>query len=399
MKSNRYILFLVLLIVVSCTTPQNTVPPQPTSTIISNTSTLPPSPIETNTETPIPHDISHECVSLSETKLTGTGYFLVEKTDTASTWIYNMKSMTLEEKVKKFVNMKADSKGEALSYVTWTNGGSDWFFTVEKQGKIFQTPLKEASYSTGWVNDHTLILENDPFLYTVFVDPYTEEKIRLDTNFPDMWMYPNEVSHYWFKTIPVFDPSLEYAVYPIYIPDSYNTINFIQVKDMTSLGRFQATINDYPEWSPTGESFAIFSFFDNKRELIRVFKDGKVNVLTDLYSKYLDYWFYYYRWSPDGQRIAAWFSEGRPSGDEYLAIIDLEHNTTTVSCIISGAVFNFPQWSPDGNQFVVRMYSERDQAIQFIVVDVEKMSYSVLDSTEDTIPVPMGWLTFKPDRK
>lgn len=310
-----------------------------------------------------------------------------------------MQSMTLEEKTNKFIGMQAAPTGDALSYVTWTNDKPDWFLTVEEQNKIIHIPLNADSSFISWVSENTLIVENDPSSHTVFVDPYTGERKQLDTNYPDMWMYPNEVSRVWFKSIPVFDPSLVYAVYPTYIPDSYNTINFIQTEAMTSLGRFQTTINDYPEWSPNGESFVIFSFFNNKHELIRVFKDGKVDVLTDLDSKYPDYWLYYYRWSPDGKRIVAWLSEGQSAGDKHLAIIDLEHNTTTISCLISGASFNFPQWSPDGKQFVVRAYSEVDQKIQIVVIDVESMSYSVLDSTEDAIPVPMAWLTFKPDRK
>jgi dipeptidyl aminopeptidase/acylaminoacyl peptidase len=208
------------------------------------------------------------------------------------------------------------------------------------------------------------------------------------------------------STLAVFDPSLEYVVYPRMSANSAELILFDVDKNRVITSVSPMAINFRPEWSPNGDSFVIVeplsittSGFPKQFELIKVTKTGETRRITDLNKKYPNTLINSYRWSPNGQFLAFWVNldvVANPT-TSYLAILSIETNELTITCLSSNINiydYNPPIWSPGSTFLAVTAKVKESDVANLALVDIKNYSYSILDQSESLIP--LGWLNFVP---
>jgi hypothetical protein len=341
------------------------------------------------------------CIKFSQGEPTGTGYLISrnlkrEMGDTDK--VIDMKTGDYKEYLKQ-LDIKVSPNGNALAYTDIQSDG--WDLVVENGENIIRIPVQNIR-SFAWVNPQTIAIkeDDDPQTYTLFLNPFSNELNRIETNFPDIYtgglMNP-------FRNDPVFDPSLTYVAYHSISGSEFAGISVVRIKDNVVIGNYGIFPFIYPPvWSPLGESLIIPSTLDDNRELIRVFVDQNAIALTNFEVSYPNFALYSYLWSPDGRKIAFWFlaDSSRDQEPKSLAFIDLDNGDVTVTCIQSAsnilALTDDPVWSPKSDQLVVRIEPAADNGDgALVLVDVIKMIYRVIPGTSNLSP--MGWTIFQPD--
>jgi hypothetical protein len=406
MKS-KYItvLFLIVLALTSCSIPKATELPAPIEPSGDSTAIVQISPTEKST--PISSSIdAAKCTEFSQKELAGNGYLIAMNLspsvgEMSTDKIIDMKTLDSENFVTKN-DFDVSPTGKALAYIDIQNNA--WVLIVADEEKTIEIPMQGRVTYIKWVNDQTIAIKEDyePETYTLFLNPFSGDWKRIETNFPDMYANAGGLINPWRGNIPAFDPTLTYAAYPSYVSDpGFAGINLTRIEDGAVVGRFEMFPYIYPPvWSPLGESLIVPSSIGEKRELIRVFVDHRTVALTNFSVNYPNFALYSYRWSPDGRRIAFWFVEDYRLDNKAksLAIIDLDSNNVTITCIRSeNNILDFndnPVWSPDSNQLVVQIQSNSGPSSSLALVDFRQTSYELI--VTDTYLSPVGWITFKP---
>ena len=210
----------------------------------------------------------------------------------------------------------------------------------------------------------------------------------------------------------IYDPTLTRAIYPIYLDDNEDWFTYA-IWD-PSQRRLIATLEDIyavassntaypmPKWSPDGSQFVFQGVVPArdpmKYELYAVSRDGETKQLTNL-SSVAYVWESTYSWSPDGRYIAMFLSPpigGVRSDNAHVAVLDTTTLAVTDYCVNitlsgegygSGSPLWSPIWSPDGHQFVITDWYEKDHR-HVVLVDIEKkIAVKVAEDVE-----PVGWM-------
>lgn len=344
-------------------------------------------------------DSTCEEIHQSDSGLPGNGYLLWWRT-TPEHVLTDMDGKELN-KVYATWSVYISPNRDAIAYL---NSYIEPKLVVSDETGSKEFNLPNVTPAAAWINDHTIRLyENFDELdsFALFLDINTGEITRLETNFPDFYMYPREVNRYW--SVPAFSPDLAYAIYPSYIQDTeYLGNNLIRLGDGEVIGLFSIYVRVPPVWSPTGESFLQPYFKDDVIELYRIFADNQQAVaLTNFHGTYPNFLLYSYTWSPDGEKVAAWFLEdSETSSYKSLILIDLVNNNRVIlTCIQStlsiGDLEDDIIWSPDSSQLIVRVKPGMDSETNLLWLDVEQMEYTFLDKPDNNSALN-GWLNFIP---
>jgi Tol biopolymer transport system component len=243
------------------------------------------------------------------------------------------------------------------------------------------------------------------------LDPFTGARRNLSPDLPDIYNAPDGPHWQGFGET-AYDPTLNEVVYLQGGKDgSTSPIHFVlwDTKTSRSLASFQIVgdLETVPRWSPDGKAFAFApSLFEKASqwpsyELMIVGRDGKFEQVTNLASYYPWVYISDLRWSPDGSKIAFWFSAFNQKPDfvsnapQQLAVLDLTSRQVTNYCVPGhhadaiGAVRRneAPLWSPDGDQIIIQnRYSEDHSRV--ILVDLAKgIAAQVAEDME-----PVGWM-------
>jgi len=149
---------------------------------------------------------------------------------------------------------------------------------------------------------------------------------------------------------------------------------------------------EWPAWSPDGQSLAVSSTRDGNQELYRIQQDGQgLQRLTN--DPGIDA---HPAWSPDGQWIA--FSTSR-WGDLELVVMRCD-GTGLTRLTQSRGLDDYPAWSPDGKQ--VAFASNRDGNFEIYSMDAtgKRVRNLTQDPGLDTFPTwtPDGRLTWVSNR-
>jgi len=396
MKKLTLIILVIILLSACAPKPRTLTPSIELSTITSQ----PPTPTKDVVLTYAPEGNDSRCEEIrqSDLDLIGSGYLLLWR-NTPEYILTNMDS----KETKKIPNIWSVFASPNKSAIAYLNSYLDPKLVIVDEGGIKEYTLPNVTPTITWINDHTIRLyENLDNLdtYALLLDINTGEIARLETNFPDFYMYPDEVNRYW--SIPAFDSALTYAVYPSYIYDTeYLGNTLIRLNDKKILGLFSTDIRVAPVWSPSGESFLLPYSNNDVIELYRIFaEDQDVIALTNFHSTSPNFLLNSYVWSPDGSKIAAWFLEDHESSlYKSLILIDLSNNNRVIlTCIQSTQSIGDLQdkiiWSPDSSQLIAQVKIDADSKVKLVLLDIPRLEYDLLDTKESSFPV--GWLSFEP---
>jgi hypothetical protein len=248
------------------------------------------------------------------------------------------------------------------------------------------------------------------------LNPFSGERQILEPDFPRILnTHPTvlDMLPFWEGWSGViYDPTLTRAIYPRFVGNNDEMYTYA-VWDVSER-RLIATLEEVfsssssfggnfpmPKWFPDGSRF-VFQGFDPtedpvKTELYEVSRDGQVKQLTHL-SSVAYVWESSYSWSPDGGHIAMFL--GPPLGAAFekarVAVLDTATLNITDYCIsitFSGEGYGgggpiwSPIWSPDGHQFVITDWYEKDHR-RVILVDIEKNSAVQIANDME----PVGWM-------
>jgi Tol biopolymer transport system component len=155
-----------------------------------------------------------------------------------------------------------------------------------------------------------------------------------------------------------------------------------------------------PHWSPDGSQFVfqgLVRFSDHvERELFQVSRDGQAEQVTHL-SSFANILDTNYSWSPDGGHIAFFLATKQIRYPEALvATIDMSTMMVTNYCmpiLYGGEGYGMggqpasPVWSPDGKQFLVVDWYEKDHYRVILVDVVLGLAAQIAEDME-----PVGWM-------
>jgi Tol biopolymer transport system component len=170
--------------------------------------------------------------------------------------------------------------------------------------------------------------------------------------------------------------------------------------------RIAGDLDTAPRWSLDGKQFAFApNLFQKMKwpvyEVLVVDRNGNTIQETHL----TDYFPWVYiddlSWSPDGQRIAFWFSTFREQpglsthGSLFLAVFDVTSGIVTNYCVpgdndaqLGGRRKSIPPiWSPDGKQLIVQSrYSEEHSRVILVDLAIGR-AYQIAEDMD-----PVGWM-------
>ena len=303
-----------------------------------------------------------------------------------------------EGKVTKEELVVADAIGNRLKIIPWEE---DWR----------QTPIWSD-------NEHVVInlsLPNEENsdqkpLPMLVLNPFTNERRVIKPDFSGFPVTSSADLPYWEgRWGAIYDPTLTYVVYPRIIESNdemytYAVWDISQRRLVTTLDEifssFLLTGNfPIPKWSPDGSRFVFQGFNPTADpvniELYEVNRDGQTKQLTQLApAAYV--WESSFSWSPDGRYIAMFLGSQLSAPHEKARVAVLDTLTLNVIDYCVSVTFLgdgygggplVPIWSPDGHQFVITDWYEKDHR-RVILVDIEKNSAAKI--TDDMEPV--GWM-------
>lgn len=301
--------------------------------------------------------------------------------------------------------MVANAKGQLLSVMPWEEGWIEMPAWLDNERLVINLSGLNLEESAGEKPATMLVL-----------NPFNGERQILKPDFPRFLNAPYATSlpflpfwEGWSGVI--YDPTLTRAIYPRFIGDKDEMYTYA-VWDL-SKRRLIVTLEDIfvrfsdsnfypmPKWSPDGSRFVFQGFIPTqdprKIELYEVSRAGQTTQLTHL-SSVAYIWESSYSWSPDGRHIAMFL--GPPLGAAFekarVAVLDTETLNVIDYCVnitfsgegygAGGPIWS-PIWSPDGRQFVITDWYEK-QHRRVILVDLEKNFATQI--AEDMEPV--GWM-------
>jgi Tol biopolymer transport system component len=279
----------------------------------------------------------------------------------------------------------------------------------------FQTqhtiPWDDRWYSIlGWTTDQKIIISSPklkttskpPYSY-ILVDPFNgrQQAIHLKiSDFLDESLYDLPYWGGWYGLS--IDPTLKLAVYPRQNNISkdmytYALWDISSNKALFSLEKvfsaFSSSTNSFsiPRWSIDGTQFAFVgvnqSVLPITFELFLVNRKGDVKSTNISDIAYL--WDSSLSWSPDNSHIVSLLTPPQEGAFENANIALVNTNTLEVTdlCLSVGVKESAPIWSPNGAQFLIVDYDEKDRQ-RVLLVDIEKnIVYPIAKDAE-----PIGWM-------
>ncbi len=272
-------------------------------------------------------------------------------------------------------------------------------------------PWNEGSWSyhiQGWLSDSQWLFINPrytsedekPFPVddeVILFNPFTQERKLLSL---PASMYPEGTIRFDFAegwgyhgTSVVYDPFLSRVAYledeeTMVLWDLHNEQELWRFVDKRTRMR-----NNYPIWSPDGSWLALIDGFRSEDDwvfrILLVHRDGEIVKASEIFPHLNGFVPSFSQWSPDGRYLSfLWVPS--PEGSFYHTIL-LEATSLEVidyhDCF--DETFDFPEWSPNGQQFA--LWSEEEQSL--VIVDVANNTFFYLEN----IPLrPSAWITNAP---
>ncbi len=280
----------------------------------------------------------------------------------------------------------------------------------------------------GWTVDGRLLLaydepvldasgEKQALVSYLVLDPFHDTQQLLSPEYPRLWrphsFYIIPSWDRWYGV--VYDPTLRYAVYPRIIDGNEEMYTYAlwDVSKRRQIATLEDIFASYiyyhlypmPVWSPDGSQFVFVGrvledIQDQypKIEMYLVKRDGQVEQLTHL-TPILSIQDSNFSWAPDGRHIAMFINSFVGSAYENkarVATLDLVSRDITDYCFTVtykgegyglGALPPPPIWSPDGTQFLVVDWYEKEHQRVILVDIVHGYAAQIAQDME-----PVGWM-------
>ncbi len=414
------------------TTPTLTASFTPTQTI---------EPTATSTATPIP--IVAQCISpvqaqLSDLKMDGV---LVVDEDAFQDLHSNQYMLNLVTQGR--INLRNSSNRwlrgfevspdySNLAYLDGNrNNQNDTFYVVrDGNGKIITNHYAEKDWYgfAGWQDSQHLLINLEKRQYG-FVDmplalvrwaPYSGDKEVLSPEYPDIEYIIDPVNTWggYVFAPTVYDPSMQYVVYPWVDKNGKAVISLWDLKSkgaVLNITKWYGDVGNQPKWSPNGSAFLINLPIDRDKleDLYQVDTNGQLKQLTYLSQKFSEVEFGGYSWSPDGSQIAFWVrtkpdiwnepgDAQRPRTPLRLATVDVITGHVRSLCLpgegwgksVQGEYSiepSSPIWSPDGKHLAVGA-GTTGQGGYMVIIDLEQNKSWRFGANS----AALGWLTAIP---
>lgn len=347
------------------------------------------------------------CQPIFQKLVTGGGYMIVKNLTTNNYQLIDVSTFENSVFFDNYIQLAFAPNADSLAYIA--SNDPNHIILATKKGLSSFTIDKNFRWLSRWVNDTTMILKekDDSVTPIMFLNLISGDKSIFDPSSSLHNIYNLTPYETWQgSTLTVFDPSLEYVVYPRMSANSAELVLFDVDSNKVTASVSPMVINFAPEWSPNGDSFVVVeplsittSGFPNQFELIKVSKTGEIKTITALNKKYPNALINSYKWSPNGRFLAFWLNLDVVTDPttSYLAILGTETNELTITCLSSNINiydYNPPIWSPDSSLLAVTTKVEESGIAHLSLVDIKNYNYSTLDNSESLIP--LGWLNFMP---
>ena len=267
---------------------------------------------------------------------------------------------------------------------------------MSPDGEIVSTMSFEygsISYE-GWLDNERLMvfIPHDPtFVLSSLrtINPFTGGQEDIPFDFPDVYRYsPPPLG---FRPASAYDPTLTRLVYAVQKPDGSVGYSLWDIENHQEILFINAWIYDPPKWSPDGSRFIVVTdegdVMDRALELVVIDMNGNIERTTDLNTIYaqMNIDIGEYSWSPDGTRIAFWFSADRWQATEELMVLDISTGVITNYCVQGRGAGGAPVWSPDSTQIVIDYSYANGSSDQVILVDLVRGYALQLTESRDAL--------------
>lgn len=398
---------IVVCLLASCVAPVIQTPTQILIPTTTSTQTLVSAP--TN-EIPTKSDFTSilNCQPIIESPITGNGYLIAGNLSANVYQLIDVSTFKASKLFEIYTQIAISPKSNTLAYIKSDDHAH--LVLVTKQGQSSYAIDEEFSWLPQWASNTTLILKKDPATISslLLLNPFSGDERIFDPNASLQNIFNLAPYETWHgSTLVVFDPLLEYVVYPRILKNGSADLALVEVnKNKVIASLSPMTIESSPEWSPNGNEFVVVepsrineNGFPAQFEIFKVSKTGEVEVITKLSKDYPNVFANSYKWSPDGQFLAFWLniSPVNDSIASYLGILNVETNQLIITCLsskISIYDYNPPIWSTDSTQLAININSEVDNKVDLAIVDIQKYEFTILK--QGNVLTPLGWLDFKP---
>jgi len=424
-KKKTIICFLLISLLTGCGSPTETVitnSPEPQATImLSPTAVL---PIK-GTKLPPPENI----VKFQPFEITSAESLVVKPMgalslcgDSTIQLLRFVPAMKLETIVETTSEPLCDGTSPDGKWIAYEQDSKEsptgsWLIVQSADGKQQKRiPMNPDWRSFGdyvWLdNQHLLFndfinlpdvqrLQDSPAYPMVVFNPFTEEKIELSSDYPNLQLSvagPASRMDFAYSDV-VYDPSLDLVIFPSW-GGEHNYIVLWDIQSKTVLAKVEdqsGGFGHYPLWSPDATQFAVpvVNAMQGQHaieEWYSVSREGQVEQLTHFGDYFSDSDIgSASNWSPDGQKLAFWVNlSPSPCPGLRLAVLDMRTKQVTNTCLPGTPDYAPPPiWSLDSRYIVVRDASAPQ--IKTILVDFENdRTFDITTLVGDSPPI--GWL-------
>ena len=301
---------------------------------------------------------------------------------------------------------KVSPNGEWIAYrgSKKSTDGDDSLVVQSVNGEKTNTYLIDYSEWQSiayWINDETLVLWNhgSPLDNVILFNPFTEQKIVMHTNYPDV-ISNDEGWDFSWPSVTIFDPTLRYLIYLGNSEDGYrfgyqrlilwDKENSRRIAEVNNFGH--TTVR--PLWK-SDSSGVVFvkskeGYDPPKKQDEWYFwgVDGKLKQLTNLSKYFQKEEIYSNNWSPDEHFLAFLLTSnlGGTKWDRRLLILNMDTLEISDYCF-APEQFSPLVWSPDSRYLA---FSEllADDTSRTVLVDMVDRSAVVIAENSS----PVVWL-------
>ena len=384
--------------------------PTPIADSIASTVTIQPGVIP-----PMPEPVIEGCLDTATTDgpppIADANQFLLLQNDAEPRLLYLLNianGVKADIPVSKPYSIFVSPDHLRFAYVQFTEQGSAETVVVRNgNNEVVKTfMLPSLSFFWGWLdNGHIMITTKkvpdttDPYLLVVrsILDDSSRE-------FSDQKSYQDfdNISNLgWQYNRVVYDPTLNYAIYPSDNGRAVTIYDITLQKKMAVIYTQVAFISS-PVWSPYGDLVALAGNSEqeessnseaSQNELFVVDNRGQIILLTNFSEQYQEGEIGNISWSPNGKYLAFWARTGS-NINERLMVLNLDTKQVRDYCLTGlsndGSYVSelSPIWSPDSRVVMINHRESAEDPTDVIWIDIQNDIVGIMHD----IGLLWGWL-------
>ena len=299
--------------------------------------------------------------------------------------------------------------GDYLAYDVWKDGTNQWQINiVDATGNQLRTFDEEDLQSFEWLDRDNLFinslsnkLEHSPLILLSpfgnnekIIEPFITEEERIIPSDRELiygWGF------YAFHKI-IYNSTFTRAIYASSDENGATIVfrDLLSNKDISALRSHEAW-GISPKWSPDGAQIVIgmnINSADGKNEIVVVDQNGALIFTTHLAELYEKSYISSLSWSPDGKKIAFWYTANENINSALrLAILDTSTQKITDFCTTKDSPYyrwhtndKSPIWSPDSNYLLLE--TANDDIPNAVILDIVNGNAVIIKNSYE----PIGWM-------